>query len=185
MLDPIRIPVTSVLGAPGDSITERDHLDLRSYVAGGGEHGLEDGVDYDVILTNTGEAVLLTGIVHATAMGGCARCLDPVEYDIAGEVEGYFLFDGGVTEVEDMDSDEFDYVDADGSVDIAPAIEAALVFDTPYILLCDPDCKGLCPQCGTNLNEGPCSCELPDDSDDDAGDNPFAVLRDLFPGDGE
>jgi uncharacterized protein len=42
--------------------------------------------------------------------------------------------------------------------------------------LCEEDCKGLCPTCGADLNEGPCACDSSDDIDPD---NPFAVLRNL------
>ncbi len=47
------------------------------------------------------------------------------------------------------------------------------VLALPAKPLCDPDCKGLCPKCGVNLNEEQCSCQ------DDEGDPRLAVLRQL------
>ena len=50
------------------------------------------------------------------------------------------------------------------------------MYATPFVILCKEDCKGLCPTCGADLNEGPCACDSSDDIDPD---NPFAVLKNL------
>ena len=42
----------------------------------------------------------------------------------------------------------------------ADAIRDALTLELPLRVLCKEDCKGLCPKCGHNLNEGPCGCDL-------------------------
>ena len=58
-------------------------------------------------------------------------------------------------------------------------VVAAIVFELPLVPLCDEDCKGLCPTCGANLNEGPCGCEKeqPDGPDEfELVKNPFAAL---------
>ncbi|MFR3925201.1 MAG: hypothetical protein ACLTXI_08325 [Collinsella sp.] len=41
------------------------------------EYQLQDGIDYDVVFTNAGTGVLLTGMVRAHATGECDRCLSP------------------------------------------------------------------------------------------------------------
>ncbi|MFA5145317.1 MAG: DUF177 domain-containing protein [Candidatus Omnitrophota bacterium] len=43
-------------------------------------------------------------------------------------------------------------------IDLDPEIREEIILDYPVRLLCSPDCKGLCPKCGKNLNEGGCSC---------------------------
>mgnify|MGYP000337985405 CR=1 FL=1 len=78
-----------------------------------------------------------------------------------------------------MDEDEFDVLPADKVIDLEPLITAALLLEFPLIPLCDEECKGLCPQCGANLNEGPCGCEPAADDDDDMPPNPFAALKDF------
>ena len=75
--------------------------------------------------------------------------------------------------------DEFDVLPADKVIDLEPLITAALLLEFPLIPLCDEECKGLCPQCGANLNEGPCGCEPAADDDDDMPPNPFAALKDF------
>lgn len=96
-----------------------------------------------------------------------------------GAVEGYYLLEPA-EDIDGYEDDEFEVIDADGSFDIAPAVIAALVYATPYVILCKEDCAGLCPRCGADLNEGPCSCGETDEIDPF---NPFAVLKDLEFGD--
>ena len=43
-------------------------------------------------------------------------------------------------------------------IDLGPDIRGEIILDYPVRPLCSPDCKGLCPECGENLNEGGCSC---------------------------
>ena len=101
--------------------------------------------------------------------------LDVTSYHVGG----YYLLEP-VEDIDGYEHDEFEVIDADGSFDIAPAVIAALVYATPYVILCKEDCAGLCPRCGADLNEGPCSCGETDEIDPL---NPFAVLKDLEFGD--
>ena len=130
-------------------------------------------------ISNTGDALLVTGTVEGEAKTACARCLDEVSFPVTGEIEGYFLLDETKAAPEDMDEDEFDVLPADKVIDLEPLITAALLLEFPLIPLCDEECKGLCPQCGANLNEGPCGCEPAADDDDDMPPNPFAALKDF------
>ena len=44
------------------------------------------------------------------------------------------------------------------SLDLRPAVREEWLLAAPAFVLCREDCKGLCPRCGADLNEGPCSC---------------------------
>ena len=132
-----------------------------------------EGIAYELQLANTGGGVLLTGTITAKAETECARCLEPAQLDIAGEVEGYFLIHPSHDEL-DLADDEFSVIDEDGKVDLAPALYAALIIETPLVVLCNDDCQGLCPQCGANRNVQECDCSKSPDPD-----SPFAVLKDL------
>jgi uncharacterized protein len=50
------------------------------------------------------------------------------------------------------------------TVDVGPDIREDILLRLPNFPLCSPDCKGLCPQCGANLNEGTCDCRPPVDN---------------------
>lgn len=49
------------------------------------------------------------------------------------------------------------------TVEVTPDIREDILLKLPHFPVCSPDCKGLCPQCGTNLNHGSCTCRPPDD----------------------
>jgi uncharacterized protein len=84
----------------------------------------------------------------ATLEGPCVRCLEPAtpEFEVdAREVE----IPGGGEELSSP------YVDADGVLDLRGWARDALALALPTKITCRPDCAGLCPQCGANLNEEP------------------------------
>ena len=182
----ITIALDESLANPGDSVPQVGHVDIDGYSLGDHDFELPGGFDYDVVLTNAGEGILLTGILKAHVVGTCDRCLEPAEFDVAGEVDEYYLFkapDDAAEQVsEDEDGEEagVDYalVSDDSTVDITDALMGALLMDTPYVVLCKPDCKGLCPTCGANLNEGDCGCAKKRE-EEELAQNPFAVLKDL------
>jgi uncharacterized protein len=154
------------------------------------------GIVYDVTFTNTGEALLLTGSARALLQGSCERCLEAADWDVHGAVEGYYLLHESATGAGGADEDaasEFDSVLADGTVDLAPALVAAIVIELPPVMLCSAgaDCRGICPYCGADRNKNNCGCERadavlsadknvaePDERNLDA--SPFAQLRDLL-----
>lgn len=150
-------------------------LDVPSYAVGGMELQTPQGIHYDLQFTNTGEGILLAGTASCTAATECARCLAPATIEVSGDVEGYYLLEPA-QDVEGYEDDEFDVAGPDGSFDVAPAIMAAVVHATPYVVLCRDDCAGLCPHCGADLNEGACACDADDEVDPL---NPFAVLKNL------
>lgn len=143
---------------------------------GADEYTFEPPVTWSVEVTNTGGALLVTGSAAACCCCACARCLESAEYELEGQIEGYFLIPGEEAEADDLEADEFDALPADHRIDLAPLIQAALVLEVPRVPLCTDDCAGLCPVCGQNLNEGVCTCVQ---EESDAPVNPFAVLKDL------
>lgn len=160
---------------PASTRSLDDTLEVTSYNVGGMQLETPEGIHYHLQLTNTGEGIVLSGDASCAATTPCARCLEPAQVDVAGQVEGYYVFEEA-SEAEGYEADEFELVSPEGEFDIAPAIMAAIVHATPYIIVCEEECKGLCPRCGANLNEGPCECDQADEIDPL---NPFAVLKDL------
>ena len=155
-MEPLIISLDERLASAGDALPLAGHLDLASYELGDHEFALPEGVDYDLVLTNAGEGILATGIVRAHAVGTCDRCLERAELDIAGEVDGYYLFEEPERLAEDEDEADFELVSDDRTIDLSGALLSALVMETPFVVLCREDCAGLCPVCGANLNEVDC-----------------------------
>ena len=44
-------------------------------------------------------------------------------------------------------------------IDLKKIVDDVIIMNTPIVFLCKEDCKGLCPNCGANLNDGGCKCE--------------------------
>ncbi len=85
--------------------------------------------------------------VEGTMLYPCARCLELTPIDCV------FEFDD-VVELEET-----------GTIDLVPFVEECLFVNEPFRVLCDEECKGLCPGCGVNLNHEVCQCEETDDID--------------------
>ena len=84
--EPLVIELEGRIESPGESVRVEGVLDVASYAVGEKEFTLDNGIAYDVMLTNAGDGILATGIVRAQATGTFDRCLDPAHIDIAGEI---------------------------------------------------------------------------------------------------
>ena len=60
-------------------------------------------------------------------------------------------------DAEDDDYEELFPLDGDG-VDVSDVLETCFILNMDTKFLCREDCRGLCPDCGRNLNDGPCGC---------------------------
>ena len=178
------------LANPGDTMPVTGHLDEKGYSLGGHDFVLPDGIDYDLVLTNAGEGILATGMLKAHVEGTCDRCLGKAEFDVAGEVDEYYLFKAPAEPMTDDEDDDVDFalVGDDSTIDLTDALSSALLMETPFVVLCREDCKGLCPVCGANLNEVDCghAAQIEAEREQDRLDaSPFAALRNLDLGDDE
>ncbi len=72
----VTVDLSEQLEFPGDSYPLTGKVDVATYTVGEKEYQLQDGIDYDVVFTNAGTGVLLTGMVRAHATGECDRCLE-------------------------------------------------------------------------------------------------------------
>lgn len=97
-----------------------------------------------------------SGRIEGDAASECRRCLADVSEHVAAESHMVFA-DADLEEADDA-SDVF-LVDAGArALDLRPAVREEWLLAAPAFLLCREDCKGLCPKCGADLNEGPCDC---------------------------
>ena len=84
----------------------------------------------------------------ATLTGPCMRCLGPASPEF--EVDSYEIDQpGGGDELRSP------YVDEAGELDLAKWARDALALTLPAQIVCTPECRGLCPRCGANLNDDP------------------------------
>lgn len=120
----------------------------------------------------TAGLVEVKGTIQFKAAFTCARCLQTFEQ--AYEVPFFERFvranDGLVMD----EGEERIHKIPNESFDITPYCKEEIFLGLPYIPICNPECKGLCPQCGSNLNEHECGCNT------ERIDPRFADLAKLF-----
>ncbi len=177
-MSPIRIEIPKELFTPAECKHYEEDARIDYLTVGPDIYEFKQPLHWQVDITNTGGALLVVGTVEGEATGSCARCLGDATFPVTGEIEGYFVINSEDEAPEDFEEDEFDYLPDDKAINMAPLIQAALVLEMPQVPLCDENCKGLCPKCGSNLNDGDCGCK-DGDTDEMAADNPFSVLKDF------
>jgi len=125
----------------------------------------------DLILYKSGVEVVARGRVDGELGMVCSRCVGPARVTISAPFEILFLpRDADVPEPdeEDLEADEPDVIAYDDEqIDIEETLREELLLALPYAPLCSEACKGLCPTCGKDLNEGPCDCPDTDHTTDE------------------
>jgi uncharacterized protein len=93
----------------------------------------------------------------------CARCLEPIAQDVKREFDLLYRpqgADAGRDEMSVTDAEaEISYYEGEGIL-LDDVVREQVLLAVPLKVTCREDCKGLCPHCGTNLNEGQCSCAV-------------------------
>ena len=126
-----------------------------------------------------GKRLLFRGGVRGTLELGCARCADPFTYDFEAPLELLlepFPEAEGVREpcievdAEDLEIGRY----AGEELDFQPVLRDLLLLSWPIAPSCSETCRGLCPSCGTNLNDRTCQCGPK------GGNKPFAGLGELL-----
>ena len=107
-MDALRIQVPHELFAPAESSHFEGSIAIPVMKAGPDLYDFAGPLAWQADISNTGDALLVTGTVEGEAKTACARCLDEVSFPVTGEIEGYFLLDETKAAPEDMDEDEFD-----------------------------------------------------------------------------
>jgi len=134
----------------GEGRTLELHARLGAFDYGGQRYEVVPAlapVRLDVSCT-TGNGWALRLRFEAGLNGPCMRCLEPGDQRF--EVDAREVFQPGAGE--ELESP---YVSAEGELDLESWAHDALALTLPAQLTCRPDCAGLCPQCGANLNEDP------------------------------
>ena len=119
-----------------------------------------------------GLELFFSGRALADVVGECGRCLDrfPFTLDVPFSFVLVPLSQQPVGR--DLEADDVNLSFYQGrEVDLSPLVRDQVILALPMQPLCKPECRGLCPSCGANLNAGDCRCEKA------TGDLRFAVLR--------
>lgn len=104
-------------------------------------------------ISNAGDVLLLQAHMECQVQRTCGRCLQEFVGVTKAEVVEKFY----PASADNIENDAFVY-DSD-VIDITEPLREGLLLAEPMQALCKPDCRGLCPVCGADLNDGDCGCD--------------------------
>ena len=92
-------------------------------------------------------SVIVSGEINFVLSGPCSRCLEETVKEYSVSFDEDFSKD-----------DETSYLIQNDKVDLSKMVDDLVILNMPYNLLCKEDCKGICLNCGKNLNKENCNC---------------------------
>ena len=119
-------------------------------------------IDSYVEMTKMGFDVYIDCTFTTSVLVECSRCLEKYPVDL--KIRYRMLFVPAGADTAGRTAEDGVYLYRESTIDLADYICEAVRSELPRKPLCRVDCKGLCPHCGKNLNEGSCTCTEQDDS---------------------
>ena len=160
--------LSQIIDRPGASVSFSVSVDL-SDLCYGVSYPVSEPVLAEGNVRNTAGVLVMQGSIATTIHGICDRCASEFHRKVEFPIDVVL-----VTKLESEENeDEWVFPLEGDSADLDDIVRTVFVLSLDSKLLCKEDCKGLCPQCGKNLNDGPCNCrkEL---------DPRFAALKQLL-----
>ena len=106
---------------------------------------IKDDIGFEIEIYHTRDSFIIEGEMEVDLMLSCSRCLKNYQSSAVIEISEEIL----KKDMEDLEKLFIDEIIVDN-----------IILSLPIKPLCSEDCKGLCPQCGQDLNEGECDCEI-------------------------
>jgi len=147
----VKVDISSIREIRGGSISFEGSIEIDTF-------GLELDVELNQpvaakgSVTNTGDGFLVQGQVDYSYQTHCDRCLEQVLGSTKIEVTEQFA---SYTAIE---ADESAYLVQGDIIDLSDCVREQVFLSLPMKITCKTDCRGLCPQCGQNLNDQGCHC---------------------------
>jgi len=128
-----------------------------------------------------GDIVEVDGNISTSVRLDCGRCLQPFELPLASSFELTYSRKEPAAKHGDADQEELELTTEDigliyfqgEEINLRNEIQEQVVMALPVRALCKPDCRGLCPVCGIDLNTAECQC------DRSPPEGKFAALKNL------
>ena len=132
-------------------ISQQFYMDSAKFL--GEEFVFDEPLTINGYIVNNTKSLELEATVTGKMSVHCARCNKPMTVDVSFPVSEILVRDDG-----EMAQDEDVVVYSGTEVDLSEVITNSFLMNVSGKYLCSEDCKGICPHCGTNLNEHTCSC---------------------------
>ena len=162
----VKLNIASVLKNDGASKDFSGEINLGKVDYMGSTLDFESPLAVVGKVLNIGGTIEISAQITGQFVTECSRCGVKVTEDFSAD-----LFESMENDFSDVDAE---CISVQGNViDISGSIDACIFGNIPMQTLCREDCKGLCPECGINLNEKECNC------DTTVYDPRFAIFRNL------
>ncbi len=126
-----------------------------------------DNIHFSATIRKLENIIYLNGQVNGELSLLCSRCLERFQYLLNIEIDEKF------TQVPSEEDENITFLDRD-KINLIELLESNILMSLPIKKLCNEDCKGLCQQCGCNLNKKTCNCSIGN------VDPRLAKLKELF-----
>lgn len=154
-----------VIGRIGHALLSEELPELE---LSGSRIVLAEPVKVEADYSFDGEAVSVKGTLASSVRMNCTRCNKEFVEEFSVDFSERFL------KVSEEEAEELDcYTYAGEIISLDKMVQDLILLNAPLYGVCKPDCKGLCPVCGADLNNTQCSCQK------DGDDSPFAALKGL------
>lgn len=150
----MRLDLGSIIAQPGGIVPFSRELDFSS-LEFGGSFPASEAVLFSGQVRNEAGVLVLTATLDTTLHCLCDRCAAAFLRPFHQEVEAVLVQEL----MDEKNEDDWTFLLIGDEVDLADIATTAFVLNLESKFLCSADCKGLCPTCGKNLNEGDCDCK--------------------------
>ena len=149
----MRLDLGSILHAPGvvPFALEMDFSDMEF----GGSCPATEPVRITGQVRNEADVLILTATLSTTLHCVCDRCASRFDRPFRQEVEAVLVEELA----HEQNEDDWTFLLEGGTADLDDILNTAFVLNMDSKFLCSEGCRGLCPTCGKNLNDGPCGCQ--------------------------
>lgn len=133
-------------------------------------------VNVDLEIQKGADHIRIQGKIQGTLQVACHRCLDPFPFSFDEKVELLLIQEQEIPEDEEfeLEEDEMTSEFFDGEIiDLDQLVAEQIFLTLPFKLICSEKCRGLCPNCGANLNTETCKCAK------SGKESPFSRLLDI------
>ena len=148
-MKPFVVTIADLIHRPGARRAESLHGPTAELVVTETIVAADSLLDVVCMLSAVSDGILVTGTAGADWSSTCRRCLQP----IVGRAEVDFR---EMYSEKPVEGDTYPIIH--DQVDLELVAREAILLDLPLAPVCRPECAGLCPTCGADLNDGPCTC---------------------------
>ena len=161
------------ISAEGITLDLKEEGSVLAELAGGLDYTFNSPVVAHLRVTRSNDIIRIDGDVETHVMLECGRCLKEFDYAVRSDFSLFYMQGREEAEEKELTEEDIEITYFEGDlIDTNDILLEQVSLEIPIKHLCSPECKGLCPRCGADLNEGVCGCK-----EEERIDPRFAALK--------